>query len=70
MAVNVTCMAEAPASTSLIENALLFTAENTLLASFGVSWGPGTLFTGASLTEVTVSETVTTLELSDPSLAL
>ena len=59
-----------PASTSLIEMGLLVAVENTLSTPFGVCWGPGRLFTGASLTAATLSVTVTMLEFCVPSFAL
>ena len=62
VAVNVTSTVAPPASLSVIEIGLLLAAENTRLVFFGVCWAPGTAFTGASLTAVTVKVTVTGFE--------
>ena len=59
-----------PASMSLNRMGLPLALENTRLVFFGVCWAPGTWFTGASLTAVTVRVTVTAVELRVPSFVL
>ena len=68
--VSVTCIAPAPASTSLIAIRLPVPAEKTRLVSSATVCAAGTVFTGASSTAVTVIATVSVSESGPPAPVL
>ena len=66
VAVRVTCTGLAPASTSLTESAVPADTENTSVPSRGMVCVPGTVFTGASFTAVTVMFSTSTSVRAPP----